>query len=1327
MRQNQPPHHLRNSSVITSLKASPLRACLSLFSKITSKRSAFLGMLIVFIISAVLISPVQQVNALTATSSLPTTDMAKSFAGYKWLRSCLERGNYQAELFTFNYITQNDANSYNWFFGKTLIGQDNNVSTAGVINDGGDKDGDISCGEAEGDSLIRKLAGLWGYSSGAALLCDLKFTRDVGSDCTSVSSSGTNNFTPPSNPAANLDAIWTSKLGNSSTGVGSIANGGEYSLYLQSFLAKCGTPSTSGEYSIQTFSAGNPAPQVTKYTAKDRDFTKTSGNVRIYQDVGMTCGELENKLNDETDPAVLGYKKYLAANDNTDTGMPAEGCAPGSTDPACAGATTNPTSCAIQQGLGWIICPLTNTIATATDALYGWVQNFLVVQPLNINTGDASNTTYQAWSAMRTVANVAFVIAFLFIIFSQLTSMGVSNYGVKKMLPRLVIAAILVNLSYWICAIAVDISNVLGSNIYSVLRDPAGIKIGDVTYFGNMWENVLGILLAGGAITGVVAGVFAVSAVAGPALIVIMWAAIVFVLVALLAILVAFCILAARQALIIMFIVLSPLAFVAYLLPNTEKFFTTWRKALTTLLLFYPLFSILFGGSYLAGMIIIGSAGQDDQNAAAGMTVLLGMAVMVVPLVLTPLLIKFSTGIMGTVAGMVNNKSRGLVDRAKKVRNRKAGLAMNEAMQHPNNQRNPFSRLYRRVNDSAAGDADRKKAVDSNNQATYMESARGQNLSTIAETAGQRSKAAQDEQKARIDTLKNTAGTANQAYNVRSENAGIDSNASEEEIKQAKAQRILTDPTLATRDNAAREAQIRTGQSEAENQRRFDDHVQNDAGLTGVVQATKRAKETSKTIEGEQDLEFERSKLTNPLLQNLHQRQTDSSVYKAQVEAELDAETSVRQDASAALRGAKLDTAGYKEVSKTIQGEQDLDFEQAKVTDAALGTLQVRQDATKRETELAQARQKLNVEQVAESTPHLQDVALEKANVELETSSITEGGTLRVQQAQQSRVDTMNTMLDVAATKREKAALDKEFEQTVTEGTSEAGGRVLTGAGIDAGVVQRLQESQVQSAVATSATTSAQNVQQQEYAEAITADTMLQAAAGGIDPQGPSRVRAAAEAVTRDVSIKAIAAEKGTMSQMPVVNPIDPRDPAFDPAMPTLESVLIDPGATRERQAAAAGRIVAEGSDTQIHALFDYVSSIQDPETRTLLQQQMSADIGSRWPVSISATDKTAMSQGRYTGNFETKVKSRIQGGHISAAALASASTDELDRMIKSIQTTMASTDPRDDDFKAQAALLKTQVDEYLSNENNTKPPEKIASRMREIAGSVPTPPTTTP
>ena len=63
---------------------------------------------------------------------------------------------------------------------------------------------------------------------------------------------------------------------------------------------------------------------------------------------------------------------------------------------------------------------------------------------------------------MRNISNVAFIVAFLVIIYSQLTSVGISNYGVKKMLPRLVIAAVLVNLSFTFCAVLLDLSNVTG-------------------------------------------------------------------------------------------------------------------------------------------------------------------------------------------------------------------------------------------------------------------------------------------------------------------------------------------------------------------------------------------------------------------------------------------------------------------------------------------------------------------------------------------------------------------------------------------------------------------------------------------------------------------------------------------------------------------------------------------------------------------------------------------------------------------------------------------------------------------------------------------------
>lgn len=314
-------------------------------------------------------------------------------------------------------------------------------------------------------------------------------------------------------------------------------------------------------------------------------------------------------------------------------------------------------SCDGLNGIGWIVCPITNFLASGMDWIFDILSGFLAVRP--IEAGQTDTPLYRAWSYMLGIANIAFVIVFLIIIYSQLTSVGISNYGIKKLLPRLIIGALLVNLSYLICAIAVDISNILGYSLQNIFIE---MRNGLVGGEGNgwdvlSWESVAGFVLSGGTLisAGLVGTLTTVATYGVAGSIFLLLPAL---MIGLMAVLIALLIMAARQAIITILVVIAPLAFVAYLLPNTEKWFDKWRGLFMTMLILFPAFSLVFGGSQLAAMIII-------QNADSFNLIILGMLVQVAPLFITPLLLKLSGSLLTRIAGIVNNPNKGLIDRTR--------------------------------------------------------------------------------------------------------------------------------------------------------------------------------------------------------------------------------------------------------------------------------------------------------------------------------------------------------------------------------------------------------------------------------------------------------------------------------------------------------------------------------------------------------------------------------------------------------------------------------------------------------------------------------------
>ena len=263
--------------------------------------------------------------------------------------------------------------------------------------------------------------------------------------------------------------------------------------------------------------------------------------------------------------------------------------------------TTSLSSCAIET-VGWVICPTMRSIAKLAD--YGFTYINTDFMRIDYSLAANSSGTYKAWEMMRNIANALFVIAFMAIVYTQLTGRASGGYNIKRLLPRLVIAAIAVNVSYYLCVIMIDFSNIIGNAILEGLnelakrvgpsvmpieKDPSGNDTGTLTQITSAIlssPSVAWVLLAP-----VAAVTISIATITAAALILLIM----------------------RKTLVSMLILVSPILFVAYLLPNLERFFSQGARLFIQLLLLYPILALLLG----AGQIVsatISTAGSEDAN-----------------------------------------------------------------------------------------------------------------------------------------------------------------------------------------------------------------------------------------------------------------------------------------------------------------------------------------------------------------------------------------------------------------------------------------------------------------------------------------------------------------------------------------------------------------------------------------------------------------------------------------------------------------------------------------------------------------------------------------
>ncbi len=357
----------------------------------------------------------------------------------------------------------------------------------------------------------------------------------------------------------------------------------------------------------------------------------------------------------------------------------------GSADIGFAGADDNPT-CESQGGnLSWIICPIINGALDLTDWIFNkFIGPYLFISPL---TSNADDPVYIIWKSFRTIGNILLVFGLLFIVFGQAIGGGlVDAYTAKKAMPRILAAAIGINLSFFLVALIVDVFNVLGTGIGQLITAPlansgsfnftVSQSVGSSASF--IGGGILAIVLGAGFVTALVQN-------ASGGQVVILFLAFVLIPMVILVVTI-FGTLVIRRGLIILLAVMSPIAMALFILPNTEKYARQWFSLLIKALIVYPIIVAIFAIADVLSVLVMGS-GADNALFGDVTTQLVGLVVIFMPLFLIPFSFKLAGGIIGNVSGAIKGfgdkrKEKYMgneLDQHSRLHSMKQGLRQNKA------------------------------------------------------------------------------------------------------------------------------------------------------------------------------------------------------------------------------------------------------------------------------------------------------------------------------------------------------------------------------------------------------------------------------------------------------------------------------------------------------------------------------------------------------------------------------------------------------------------------------------------------------------------------
>jgi hypothetical protein len=340
----------------------------------------------------------------------------------------------------------------------------------------------------------------------------------------------------------------------------------------------------------------------------------------------------------------------------------------GSTAPGTGGGTaaTAEDSCNFNShtAFTWIICPALIIAQDGANGLTKLFENQLsfTVSDLGPGVHGGAAKVQTAWSTIRIISSILLVIVMLIMVISQATSWGsIDAYTVRKMLPRLVVAVILIQVSWDLFGYVILVVNAIGTGLADLMYYPFGgssnMDIGSLLANANIGNGQISSYgwFVGGLGAFAIAGVLGVAA--APAVLG-------FAVAAFFALATGLVTLMFRKILIIGCLIFSPLALLAWILPGTQKYWKLWWDNFSKALMMFPIVVAIVASGRIFAYI------SGTQNTGLGISVLLNFIIVMVgffgPLFILPKTFKWGGSLMNTAGSTITNAVKPLSDNATK-------------------------------------------------------------------------------------------------------------------------------------------------------------------------------------------------------------------------------------------------------------------------------------------------------------------------------------------------------------------------------------------------------------------------------------------------------------------------------------------------------------------------------------------------------------------------------------------------------------------------------------------------------------------------------------